>query len=137
MSPISSIPTKRTIPFHLNPLNTYKIRTCISNWQSRFLLGNRHTNLEGIKRSKKIDLIWILVFNATFSSISAISWRPVLFLEKTGVPKENHRPWSSNWYTLSLAAESRVYPFCNLQSWVRTQAVLEIGLNELLGNPTT
>jgi protein gp37 len=31
-----------------------------------------------------------LVFNATFSNISAISWRPVLVVEEAG---ENHRPW--------------------------------------------
>jgi len=35
------------------------------------------------------------------------------------------------------AAVSRVHPFCNLQSWARTNAVLMIGLYELLGNPTT
>jgi hypothetical protein len=34
-----------------------------------------------------------LVFNATFSNISAISWRPVLVVEEAGVPGENHRPW--------------------------------------------
>jgi len=38
------------------------------------------------------------VFNATFSNISAISWRPVLVVEEAGgVPWENHRPWASNW----------------------------------------
>ena len=37
--------------------------------------------------------IWIMVFNATFSIISAISWRPVLVVEEGGVPGENHRPW--------------------------------------------
>ena len=31
-----------------------------------------------------------LVFNATFSNISAISWRPVLVVEEAGVPGENH-----------------------------------------------
>jgi hypothetical protein len=38
----------------------------------------------------------ILVFNATFSNISAISWRPVLVVEEAGVPGENHRvnEWS-------------------------------------------
>ena len=77
------------------------------------------------------------VFNATFSNISAISWRPVLVVEETGVPGENHRPWASNGSTLSLAAASRVHPFCNLQSRARTHAVLVIGLYELLGNPTT
>jgi hypothetical protein len=38
-----------------------------------------------------------LLFNATFSNISAISWRPVLVVEEAGVPRENHRPWTSNW----------------------------------------
>jgi hypothetical protein len=42
-----------------------------------------------------IDLI--LVCSATFSNISAISWRPVLVVEEVGVPGENHRPWASNW----------------------------------------
>jgi hypothetical protein len=41
-----------------------------------------------------VDLIRFLVFNATFSGISAISWRPVLVVEKAG---ENHQPWASNW----------------------------------------
>jgi hypothetical protein len=31
-------------------------------------------------------------FNATFSNISAISWRPALVVEEAGVPGENHRP---------------------------------------------
>jgi hypothetical protein len=45
-----------------------------------------------------VDLILIfLYFNATFNNISAISWRPVLVVEETGVPGENHQPWASNW----------------------------------------
>ena len=68
---------------------------------------------------------------------SAISWRPVLVVEEAGVHGENHRPWASNWSTLSLAAASRVHLFCNLQSRVRTHAVLVIGLYDLLGNSTT
>jgi hypothetical protein len=31
-----------------------------------------------------------IVFNATFSNISAISWQPVLVVEEAGVPGENH-----------------------------------------------
>jgi hypothetical protein len=42
-----------------------------------------------------IDLI--LVFNATFNNISAISWRPALVVEEAGVPGENHGPGASNW----------------------------------------
>ena len=32
-----------------------------------------------------------MVFNATFNNISVISWRSVLLMEETGVPRENHR----------------------------------------------
>jgi hypothetical protein len=48
--------------------------------------------------------------------LSAIPWQPVLVVEGSGVPGENHRPWTSNWSTLSLAA---------------------VGLYELLGDPNT
>ena len=33
-----------------------------------------------------------MAFNATFNTISAISWRSVLLVEKTRVPRENHQP---------------------------------------------
>jgi len=38
----------------------------------------------------------VVVFNATFNNISAISWRSVLLVEKTGVPEEDHRPIASH-----------------------------------------
>jgi len=31
-----------------------------------------------------------MVFNANFNNISVISWRSVLLVEKTGIPRENH-----------------------------------------------
>ena len=34
----------------------------------------------------------VVVFNATFNNISAISWQSDLLVEETGVPGENHRP---------------------------------------------
>ena len=40
-------------------------------------------------------LVWFMVFNVTFNNISVISWRSVLLVEETGVPKENHRPVAS------------------------------------------
>ena len=117
-----------------------------------FLKVSRHLHMVGFfnglfehlqynHSSKALDNIldWLIdfwCFNATFNNISAISWRPVLVVEEAGVPGENHRPWASNWSTLSLAAASRVHPFCNLQSRARTHAVLVIGLHELL-DPTT
>jgi len=39
----------------------------------------------------------VMVFNATFNNISAIQWRSVLLVEKTGVTGENHRPATSHW----------------------------------------
>ena len=39
-------------------------------------------------------MIWLIdlfiVFNTTFSNISAISWQTVLVVEEAGVPGENH-----------------------------------------------
>ena len=47
--------------------------------------------------SMMIDwLIDLLRLNATFSNISAKSWRPVLVVEEAGVPGEKHRPWARN-----------------------------------------
>jgi hypothetical protein len=40
---------------------------------------------------------WFIVFNATFSNISAISWRQDLVVEEAGESGENHPPWASNW----------------------------------------
>ena len=37
-------------------------------------------------------MVWIMVSNATFNHISALSRRSVLLVEKTTVPGENHRP---------------------------------------------
>ena len=44
---------------------------------------------------------WFILWCLTplFSNISAISWRPVLVMEESGVPGENHRPWGTNWCT--------------------------------------
>jgi len=43
-------------------------------------------------------MVWFgfMVLNATFNTISIISWRPVLLVEETGVPGENHRPVASH-----------------------------------------
>ena len=90
-------------------------------------------------RPKKRYIIWFdwLIFGilTPLSAIfSAIPWRPVLVMEEAGVPEENHRPWASNWYTLSLGDASRVHPFCDLQSRARSHAVVVMVLYEMLGN---
>ena len=40
----------------------------------------------------------VMVFNASFNTISVILWRSVLLVEETG---ENHRPAACHWQTLS------------------------------------
>jgi hypothetical protein len=42
------------------------------------------------------NFYFILIFGV-LTSLSAISWRPVLVVEEAGVPGENHRPWATNW----------------------------------------
>ena len=73
---------------------------------------------------KQIDFC---CFNTTFSNISAISWRSVLVVEEAGVPGENHRQATGKLYHLRLRVECTL--FCNLQSRVRTHAVLVIDLS--------
>jgi hypothetical protein len=43
----------------------------------------------------------VMVFNATFNNISAISWRSVLLEEETRVPGEDYRPVANHKKTLS------------------------------------
>jgi len=76
-------------------------------WWSTILLTStkRTTSLTQIiehKNKPKIYLLvgWFMVLNATFNTISVITWRSVLLVEETGVPGENHRPVASQWQTL-------------------------------------
>ena len=43
-----------------------------------------------------VGLVRIMVCNATFNNISVISWRSVLLVEETGVPRENNLPVASH-----------------------------------------
>ena len=40
--------------------------------------------------------VCVMVFNATFNNISAMSWRSDLLLKETGVPEKKHRSVGSN-----------------------------------------
>ena len=42
------------------------------------------------------SMVWCMVFNATFTNNSVISWRSVLLVEETRVPGEYHRPAASH-----------------------------------------
>ena len=50
----------------------------------------------GTNSSKEGLFVCLMVLNATFNYISAISWRSVLLVEETGGPIENHRPVESH-----------------------------------------
>jgi hypothetical protein len=61
-------------------------------------------------RDNQIRRIWALnKISNTFSyqifvidlifGISAMPWRPILVVEETGIPGENHRPWASKPFT--------------------------------------
>ena len=45
--------------------------------------------------------VCLMVFNATFNNISAISWLSVLFVEETGGPGENQRPVTDKLYHIT------------------------------------
>ena len=54
----------------------------------------------------------VMVFNATFNNISAISWRSALLVEETGVPEENHRPAAKLYRVVHLCmSEIRIHNF--------------------------
>jgi hypothetical protein len=73
----------------------FEFRNC-SDGVVFYAFSSMHGSLKW--RMEIVDLILIfLYFNATFNNISAISWRPVLVVEETGVSGENHQPWASNW----------------------------------------
>ena len=51
-----------------------------------------------VMKGFKLMFFWIrfMVFNATFNTISVISWRSVLLVEVTRIPGENHLPAASH-----------------------------------------
>ena len=53
-------------------------------------IGVTNSNATTISRFR------FMVFNATFNTISVISWRSVLLVEENGVPAENLRPAASH-----------------------------------------
>ena len=83
--------------FYLN-INMYITRCrhlCSTRKQKQYRTTNIHCDIKIIQIGWLIDLF--LMFNATFSNISAISWRPVLVVEEAVVSGENHLPRASTW----------------------------------------
>ena len=75
-------------------------------WRTSDVLGEWHTQytsrqLIGWRPIVNYGLVWFMAVIATLNNISIISWRSVLLVETTGVPRENHRSATSHWQTLS------------------------------------
>ena len=68
-------------------------------------------------------MVMVMVFNATLNNISVISWKSVLLVEETEVPRENHGPVASHWQTLSHNVVSSTSDL----SGIRTQNVSDDG----------
>ena len=60
----------------------------------------------------RFELVWFMVFNATFNNISVISWQSVLLV----VPRENHQPAASHWQTLSHNVVSSIPGLSRIQT---------------------
>ena len=60
----------------------------------------------------RFELVWFMVFNATFNNISVISWQSVLLV----VPGENHQPAASHWQTLSHNVVSSIPGLSRIQT---------------------
>ena len=66
----------------------------------RFIIVSNLSALVLIANSNR-KIVRVIVLNATFNNISAISWWSVLLVEEIGVPGENHRPAANHWQTVS------------------------------------
>ena len=80
-----------------------KFKKACSDTKSKVLLENKCQLITLTEKDfayRGVE-VWVIVFNATFNNISAISLRSVLLVEETDVPGENHQPVISHCKTLS------------------------------------
>jgi hypothetical protein len=82
-----------------------------------------------------LKFVCFMIFNTPFNNISVISWRTVLLLEETGVPRENHHPVASHWRTVShnvASSTPRHERGSNSQLWWCLAPIAQVFVN-----PTT
>jgi hypothetical protein len=70
------------------------------------------------------DLVYFMVFNTTFKSISVISWQSVLLVEETRVLTENHwqEPWEDKEQRIQESSPYGHYP-----SWKLFSVIIKCG----------
>jgi hypothetical protein len=76
----------------------YLCNQCLSPltlWLFLFLFYLQQANLHS-PTIMKLRQVRVMVFNATFNNISAISWWSVLLVKEHGVPGVNQRPIASH-----------------------------------------
>ena len=57
-----------------------------------------------------------ILFNATFNTISVLSWRQFYWWRKLEYPKKNHRPAASHWQTLAHNVVSSTHRLRRIQT---------------------
>ena len=93
-----------------SPRNSCKILNSICYLTLEISLTSWFIKILFHSEPPSIDNYWwcnlrfgFMVFNATFNNISVIiSWRSVLLVVETGVPRENHRPVACPWLTFQV-----------------------------------
>ena len=88
-------------PVCLSKLKILGANFCVRNslfglYRLNFFLNHTILNSQ-YKYSNEAVMVRVMVSNTTFNNISVISWRSVLLMEETRVPRENHRTAASNW----------------------------------------
>jgi hypothetical protein len=80
-----------------------------------FLRGLAELSTFGILTfSYSLAYVWFMMFKATFNNISVLSWRSVLLVEETGVPRETHQSLVSYYQTLSHNVVSSTFFIWNV-----------------------
>jgi hypothetical protein len=86
----------------LSPLsNLFYLMFTVYCWLPNSLSHRGPLKCIGYNMYIPIQMVCLMMLNATFNNISVISWRSVLLVENTGGLWENHRPVACHWHTLS------------------------------------
>ena len=94
-----------------------------------FLIWHSSKYIQGVSDLFMSQGLWVMVFNATFNNLSAISWWSVLLVEEIRVPGENHWSVTSHWqiYHIMLYRVHLEWNF-NSQPWWYSWFIFQVQL---------